>query len=180
MTPEETKRLLRTRIRQLKKAHDPQTLQRLSEAVMAKIENDGRFVQAHTILAYASLDDEVSTLGFIEKWYREKTLLLPKVNGDRLTLHPYQGPDSLHKGSFGIAEPVTEPFRDFGQIDLAIVPGMAFDTDGNRLGRGRGYYDRLFADIGKNICKIGVAFPFQIMEKVPVCPTDIRMDFVYY
>ncbi len=180
MTPEETKRQLRARIRQLKEAHDPQTLRQLSEAVMAKIENDSRFVKAHTVLAYASLDDEVSTLGFIEKWYRKKTLLLPKVNGDRLTLHPYQGAGSLHKGSYGIAEPATDEFRDFAQIDLAIVPGMAFDTAGNRLGRGRGYYDRLFADIGKNLCKIGVAFPFQMMEQVPACPTDIRMDIVYY
>ena len=180
MTLAKAKQQLRAHIRLLKKQHDTQSLQLLSEAVMAKIERNKSFEHAHVVLIYASLNDEVSTFRFIEKWHKEKTFLLPKVNGDMLTLHPYAGNDSLHRGSYGIAEPITEEFHDFEMIDLAIVPGMAFDPDGNRLGRGRGYYDRLFAGIGKNVYKIGVAFPFQIVERIPADPTDIKMDFVCY
>lgn len=180
MTLAKTKQQLRAHIRLLKKQHSTQSLQMLSEAVMAKIENSERFKHAQVVLIYASLDDEVSTFSFMEKWHGEKTFLLPKVNNDRLTLHPYAGTDSLRRGSYGIAEPVTEEFHDFERIDLAIIPGMAFDTNGNRLGRGRGYYDRFFAGIGKNIYKIGVAFPFQIVEEIPVIPTDIKMDSVYF
>ena len=180
MTLAQAKQQLRVHIRLLKKQHDTQSLLLLSEAVMAKIENSECFKHAQVVLIYASLDDEVSTFRFIEKWHGEKTFLLPKVNDNRLSLHPYAGNSSLHRGSYGIAEPITDEFHDFEKIDLAIVPGMAFDTEGNRLGRGRGYYDRLFAGIGKNIYKIGVAFPFQIVEQIPVGPTDIKVDFVCY
>ena len=66
-------------------------------------------------------------------------------------------------------------FTDYATIDLVIVPGVAFDRDGNRLGRGKGYYDRLLPRI-PSAYKVGICFPFQIIEEVPAEPFDIRMD----
>ena len=73
-------------------------------------------------------------------------------------------------------EPMGAPFKDFSQIDVALIPGLAFDTNGHRLGRGKGYYDRfLTAFTGKTI---GVCFDFQKVAEVPVDAHDVAVDRV--
>lgn len=129
------------------------------------------------MLLYHSLRDEVDTHGFIEKWWTRKRILLPVVVGDDLELRRYTGADSLAIGAYGISEPVGKPFADYGSITLAVIPGVAFDAAGNRLGRGRGYYDRFLPRI-PNACKVGVCFPFQLVDAVPAEPFDIRMDII--
>lgn len=176
----EQKEALRTRIRLLKSQYSKSQKQLLSDTVLARVESSTHFQQAHTIFAYCSLDDEVDTSRFILKWYKEKLILLPKVCGAELTLHPYKGPNSLSPGSFGISEPTTEEFLNYSSIDLALVPGMAFDRKGNRLGRGKGFYDRFFTRINVPIYKVGLAFPFQIVESVPSEDTDVKMDTVCF
>ncbi len=74
-------------------------------------------------------------------------------------------------------EPAGCLFTDYSAVDLAVVPGMAFDKSGNRLGRGKGYYDRLLPLIGYKY-KIGICFPFQFLDSIPVEPTDIPVDEV--
>ena len=93
------------------------------------------------------MKDEVQTHAFIEKWSRSKRIILPVVTGDELELRVYTGPQDLAIGSYGIAEPTGAPFTDYETIDLAVIPGVAFDRYGHRLGRGKGYYDRLLPQI---------------------------------
>ena len=107
----------------------------------------------------------------------QKQILLPVVIGNDLELRLYTGPQDLKKGAYGIEEPVGEPFTDYASIDLAIIPGVAFDVHGNRLGRGKGYYDRLLPRL-PHIYKIGICFPFQLLEEVPTEALDVRMDEV--
>lgn len=78
--------------------------------------------------------------------------------------------------SYGIAEPTGTLFTDYPSIDLAIIPGVAFDRHGHRLGRGKGYYDKLLPQISAT--KIGICFPFQIIDEVPTDHFDIRMSSV--
>ena len=107
-------------------------------------------------------------------------MLLPCVKGDQLELRLFQGLDSLKPGEgFGIPEPVGEEFTDYAAIDVVVVPGVAFDAKGNRLGRGRGYYDRILRETGETK-KIGVCFDFQFVESVPTEPFDVLMDAVLY
>lgn len=127
-------------------------------------------------MLYHSLKDEVQTHAFIEKWSEKKRVVLPVVVGDELELRLYTGPADLSIGSYGIAEPTGELFTDYAAIDLAVIPGVAFDAVGHRLGRGKGYYDRLLPHIGAT--KIGICFPFQWVEEVPAEPFDICMDEV--
>ena len=105
----------------------------------------------------------------------EKRILLPVVVGDDLELRLYTGPEDLKPGAYGIEEPTGELFTDYADIDFIVVPGVAFDRNGNRLGRGKGYYDRLLPRI-PSAHKAGICFPFQLVEEVPAEPFDIRMD----
>ena len=137
--------------------------------------------EAQTIMAYYSLPDEVNTHALIDELVAEgKTVLLPKVMGaDTMELRRYTGRADLQEGAYHILEPVGEPFTDLSAIDLILVPGLAFDAAGHRLGRGRGYYDRFLHSKNRPYCvKIGVCFDFQKVDEVPVDAHDIAMDKV--
>ena len=152
----------------------------MSRSVWEQVERDAGFRQARTVLLYWSMDDEVFTHDFVCKWADRKRVLLPCVKGDVLELRAFRGLDSLRPGEgFGIPEPVGELFADYGTIDLIIVPGVAFDARGNRLGRGRGYYDKILKETG-SARKIGVCFDFQFIDDVPVDALDVRMDTVIH
>ena len=148
-----------------------------SAKVLAALEAHPAFRAANTILLYHSLKDEVDTHAFIRKWSKEKRILLPVVVGDDLELRIYSGPEDMATGSYGIEEPTGEVFTDLAAIDFIAVPGVAFDSKGNRLGRGKGYYDRLLPRI-PSAFKAGICFPFQLVEEVPAESHDIRMDII--
>lgn len=95
-----------------------------------------------------------------------------------MVLRRYTGKSDLKEGAFGIMEPCGEVFADYQAIDLAIIPGMAFDRQGNRLGRGKGYYDRFLPLLLPYIYIIGVCFPFQLLDDIPTEEHDIKMDTV--
>lgn len=152
------------------------TLTDLSADILNRLEIHPAFQKATTVLLYHSLKDEVQTHSFIEKWSKDKRIILPVVVGEELELRCYTGEQDLAAGAYGIFEPIGEVFTHYESIDLAIVPGVAFDTRGHRLGRGKGYYDRLLPRI--NAFKIGVCYPFQLIEEVPAEPFDICMNAI--
>ena len=171
------KKALRIEIRQLKRACPLEERRRKSLSVWEKVERDEVFQQAETVLAYWSMEDEVYTHDFVKRWAGSKTLLLPCVKGDELELRCFDGEERLQPGEgYAIPEPVGELFTDWGKIDLILVPGVAFDKSGNRLGRGKGYYDKVLKQTGAY--KLGVCFDFQLVERVPVEPHDVKMDRV--
>ena len=129
------------------------------------------------MLLYHSLPDEVDTHAFIRRWSARKRILLPVVKGDDLELRLYTGDDCLTEGAFHIDEPTGTAFTDYAAIDLAVIPGVAFDRRGNRLGRGKGYYDRLLPRI-PTAYKLGLCFPFQLLDQIPAEAHDIPMDEV--
>lgn len=146
--------------------------------IMHKVESLAQFAEAKTILLYWSMEDEVQTHDFVNRWYEKKTLLLPCVDGDNLKLRQYTGPDCLVAGEqFGIGEPNGPEYTDLDSIEMIIVPGVAFDGNNNRMGRGRGFYDRLLKST-PNAFKVGVAFNFQMVDLVPTEPFDVAMDAV--
>lgn len=168
----EQKIRLRNIIKELKKKYEPRN-EKLSKAIMFKLEHDEDFIQAQTVLLYYSLPDEVDTHKLVEKYASKKRVLLPVVVDKNLELRTFTG--ELQEGRFGIMEPVGQLFEDYDQIDLVVVPGMAFSKVGHRLGRGKGYYDRLLPKLTR-AKKIGICFPYQVVKYVPIFPEDVRMD----
>lgn len=171
------KKEIRKYIRELKKQFSLEKKREMSVSVWKEVEDDEFFKKARTVLAYWSMDDEVFSHDFVCRWAEKKTLLLPCVNGDELDIRYFEGRDKLAPGEgFAIPEPVGKLVENLEEIDLILVPGVAFDAAGNRLGRGKGYYDKILKQT--KAYKIGVCFGFQLLEKVPTEEHDVRMDRV--
>lgn len=169
------KKTLRTEIKVLKKQHTKEQLLEQSEKILAQLEQHPDFVKAERVMLYSALPDEVQTQAFLEKWHLKKQIILPTVVGDDIIPVAYEKDTDFAVGDFNILEPQNEPYK--GGFDLIVVPGVAFDHKGNRLGRGRGYYDRFLCQ-HLSVKRIGICFDFQLVDEIPTEPFDIRMDEV--
>ena len=149
-----------------------------SHEIMRLLEDLPVFQKAHVVLLYASLPDEVQTMEFISKWQGRKQILLPVVVGDELEVREYALGTSLEVGNYGIPEPrLGRVVTDYSVIDLAIIPGVAFTMDGKRLGRGKGYYDRLLSHpTFGSVYKLGICYPFQLLSELPTSSHDVSLD----
>jgi 5-formyltetrahydrofolate cyclo-ligase len=136
---------------------------------------------ASTILFFAPMSDELDVWPVLElSMALGVTCALPFFNAEKKTY----GARSLNHlateivaGKFGVREPAASCGEiSLNQFDLVLVPGMAFDLAGNRLGRGRGFYDRLLAEASGVKC--GVGYDFQLLEKIPTEPHDAKLNFI--
>ena len=171
---------LRSYIRAQKKQHSAAELAAMSEEITNRVLASAWWQEAGILLLYYPLADEVDVRPLIREAYREgKRVLLPVCKGDDLELRLYEGEASLAPGAFGIMEPTGQLFaRDsYPDVQLALVPGMAFDRAGHRLGRGKGYYDRLLPRLAHARLQ-GICFPFQLLDSVPAEPHDIPVHEV--
>ena len=177
MGQNEWKRLLRNQVAEEKRRHGAEELRRWSLLALKELEQFPLFVLAQVVLLYYSLPDEVQTHDFVRKWSCSKKILLPAVAGDGLQLRCYASDEEMVTGAYHIGEPSGAVFTDYGTIDLAVVPGVAFDAEGCRLGRGKGYYDRALTRLQSY--RIGVCFQFQLLPHIPVEATDLPMNEVW-
>lgn len=172
------KKELRQLIKHLKHEHSHELRLQRSENIMAKVEQLPQFKKASTIMAYWSFDGEVYTQDALVKWAANKRIILPSVDGDTMNLKVFTSVDHLVPGDmFAIPEPAGELFFDYNAIDFIIVPGVAFDTNNNRMGRGKAYYDRFLSAMTAAF-KVGVCFSFQLFDRVPVDEYDRPVDMV--
>ncbi len=146
-----------------------------AEEVFSQLEKTAAFIMAENILMYHSLPDELQTIKFLKKWSDRKRFFLPRVNGVNLDILPYEE-TRLELGSFHIEEPTGEDIVDVDDIELMVIPAVAFDRKGNRLGRGKGFYDRLLST--SRATKIGVGYEFQLFDSIPSEPHDVAMDMI--
>ncbi len=172
-----TKKELRQQIKQLK-AMTPVALRQVeAEMVFKTIKAMPVWQQAQHILCYWSLPDELPTHEMVNRWLADsKNIYLPRVKGDDLEIVPYHGTQSLDDNNkFHIGEPVGDCV-DASCLELIIVPAVALDAHRNRLGRGKGFYDRLLSST--SCPTIGVVCDFQMVDEVPVEPHDRPLDCV--
>jgi len=128
------------------------------------------FQQAKVLALYSPIRNEVETALLLHKALTlGKTLCYPCVEGDRLAYYRIRTSADLRVGSFGVLEPeVQSDVVDAADIELLLIPGVAFDRRGHRLGYGRGYFDRFLMTSGFKGVGVGFCFEFQIVEKLPV------------
>ncbi|MBR5725885.1 MAG: 5-formyltetrahydrofolate cyclo-ligase [Muribaculaceae bacterium] len=172
-----TKKELRQQIKQLK-AMTPVAVREVEADIVFKaIEEMPVWQQVQHILCYWSLPDELPTHKTVNRWLDAgKNIYLPRVKGDDLEIVPYHGAQSLDDNNkFHIGEPVGDAV-DSSCLELIIVPAVALDGKRNRLGRGKGFYDRLLS--ATHCPTIGVACDFQLVDEVPVEPHDHPLDCV--
>lgn len=175
-------RAVKTKKQQLRKvvkarvlALMPAEKERRATALLQAVWEHNAFQNAQKVLLFWSLPDEINTLPLIEHAVATgKQVFLPVVVGDELVIKPYN-PLEMKPGAFGILEPQGEPVP-VDQMDVIIVPGIAFDAVCNRMGRGKGFYDRLLS--GVSVPTIGVGYAEQLYLSLPTEPHDVSLSHV--
>lgn len=176
MSIDKQKKEIRINIRDKKRLFSLNEKKEKSKSIFKQLEDLDHFKKSKTIMVYWSMNDEVYTHDFILKYYQTKKIILPKVVGNDLELKQFTGIENMVLGDYGIAEPSGETFSELSALDIIIVPGVAFDRNLNRLGRGKAYYDKLLKNT--KAIKVGICFDFQLIDKVPVDEHDIKMEMV--
>lgn len=166
------------------------TLRALAPAVRAAAEAEiarrvwtvPEIAGARTLLLYASLPEEVATDAIAgEARRRGIVLVYPRCLADRtMALHAVDSANALRPGRYGIREPDADacPIRRIEDVDAALIPGLAWDRGGHRLGRGAGYYDRMLADPGWRGFRCGLFFAAQEAPAVPRDAWDVHLHAV--
>jgi 5-formyltetrahydrofolate cyclo-ligase len=138
------------------------------------------YITSKNIFIYFPFRSELDTLPIIKRAIKDgKKIILPKVSGKNLNLYFVNNcAKQLEKGKYGIMEPVSSKCdpADISDIDLAIIPGVCFDHNFNRLGYGGGYYDKLLHLLPAKVKKIAICFELQVINNVPVFDHDIKVD----
>ncbi len=167
---------LRGILEQRRRVYDKDQARQDAQVLVRRIAELPLFQQAQTVMLYSSVHNEIDLQALLEQFKDQKTLLLPVTHRHCITANPYEGEEKMRKGKHRIAEPTTKPYK--GTIDLILVPGVAFDRYGYRLGRGGGFYDKFLRQHPKAF-KLGVGYDFQIYKKeLPYNLFDVRVNAI--
>lgn len=170
------KSTIRSHIAELRKLLSHEDIEKLSSENIRYFLNLKDVAEAKSILLYAALPKEVQTSPLMDNLYTKKQIWLPKVVGNELEVRAYEGKLSLQRGHFGVPEPTGPLCPNPTDIDIVLVPGVAFSRSGARMGYGKGFYDRLLPKLYAK--KIGFAFDFQIFDCIPTEAHDEHMDLI--
>jgi len=176
-----TKKLLRSKILLRLKGQKEEDRSHKIKAIGYKLLKTIEFKKAKIVMFYIALRGEVNTDQMIKVAKQlGKIVAVPVCISDRISIKPciLDGHGVMRKGPYGVVEPaVKRPVR-LRELDLIIVPGLAFDKKGNRLGRGKGYNDRFLGSLPKDTPSIGLAYDFQILPVVPTASHDVSVTHV--
>jgi 5-formyltetrahydrofolate cyclo-ligase len=153
-----------------------------STCIKQRLFRNRRFRQAKTVMFYMSFGGEVKTEEMIRDAQKlGKKVVVPVCTGNRI-MRPcvLKAGQALLPGPYGIREPVVKRPVSLRCLDLVVVPGLAFDAHGRRLGRGKGYYDRFLQKIPTGVPAIGLAYDFQILPVIPTTTLDRNVHKVIF
>jgi 5-formyltetrahydrofolate cyclo-ligase len=197
MTNIELKKSLRSKIKAALKNLPPQdVLKKRCDAACKKICATEQFNSSEYVFVYMNMKNEADCLEILNNSIKQKKkVCIPKVlSGTQMEFYLLSGDgtsikDNLVSGAFGILEPAPSMLKNIlnpedlaGKNVLMIVPGLAFTKSGERLGRGKGYYDRYIERLslsGAKLCTVGFCFSEQIVQKIPCDEFDKKVDFVF-
>lgn len=173
-----TKDELRLEMKRLRRQITKEESEQKSRAAADAVFELPQYKSAETVMAYMASFKEISTSAIIRDALKHKRLVIPVSNTDSFTITPsyLKSENELVKGAYGIYEPrIIEP-AEVNDIDIAFIPGIAFDRRGGRLGFGKGYYDRFLSEF--HGVKIGFCYEFQLIDTLPLDSHDIPMDII--
>lgn len=174
---------LREQILEIRKNLNDQNVESYSNIIINTLLKSELYKKASNIMSYVSFNNEVNTHRFIVKAIEDgKKISVPYIDNKNKIMLPclIDDIDELVPGYFGILSPDPNKLKiiDAKSIDLVIVPGACFDINGYRIGYGGGYYDKFLPLLRKDASSIGLAFSFQVIDKVPFEKYDIPVDFI--
>jgi 5-formyltetrahydrofolate cyclo-ligase len=176
------KRHLRQQIKNTLKQLSSAQLQQKSRAACDNLCSTEEFLRARVVMLFLSLEHEIDTTFALQRAFsEEKTILVPKVIWDNGKIVPVRFAmldGECESDRYGLRNPIQAEIVPAGEIDLVVVPGWAFDTQANRLGRGGGFYDRFGADPSLQARRCGFAFHEQLLTEIPAEPLDLPMDML--
>ena len=149
----------------------------LSAQIFSELYNSNKVSNASVIALFISLPDEPQTANFIEQLLsKNKRVVVPRIEGEEMNF--YDISEGVSEGAFGIMEPIATTPIEPSEIDVMIVPGVAFTRQGARLGRGKGFYDKYLSHNSFRAYTIGVCYPCQVVENLPTEPHDKQLDLI--
>ena len=176
------KKELRQRLRSILAELTREEIDARSRQVCHRLFEQPAYIKAEVVMVFLSMPSEVDTTSLVLRcWQDHKRVLAPKVSWEQRRMLPVEIrslTDTLAESELGIREPAAGVPFPTSLIDLVLVPGLAFDAYGNRLGRGRGFYDRFLAHPEFKGVACGIAFEAQMTAAVPVGPLDRTVDML--
>jgi 5-formyltetrahydrofolate cyclo-ligase len=172
------KQALRNQMREKRKSLSADLYAEKTERIHKNLESLKEYQEAEDILFYLSKDDEIATRTLIDNALKNgKNVYVPCIQGDQLIVCPITEKSVLQIGPFGVLEPVDQDdCAHPKELDLVLVPGLAFDYRGHRLGYGKGYYDRFLKQT--EAFKIGLAFEDHVLSELPIEPHDVPLNLI--
>lgn len=180
------KKALRKEILTKRKNIDTAEKEEMDKKILDRFFESKYYKEAKKIFIYISYDSEIDTIKIIDKAFKDgKKIYVPRTEFESRLMDAVEitSFDNLIKSSYGILEPsINTPYINPNELDLIVVPGVAFDKKGGRMGYGAGFYDRYFKKINKNniekITKLALAYDFQVLEEVPMSAQDVPVDYI--
>ena len=177
-----TKQLIRSKILNRLRTQKEEERSRKSKLVELKLFRALVFKKAKIVMFYIAFGGEVQTKEMIKEARKLGKIIAVPVckNGGLIMPVLLKEADRLKNGLYGVCVPTIEEKIKLTDIDLVVVPGVAFSKSGRRLGRGKGYYDRFLNRLPKDTPSVGLAFDFQILPKVPTSAGDVAVKKVLF
>lgn len=180
------KKALRKEILTKRKNIDTAEKEEMDKKILDRFFESKYYKEAKKIFIYISYDSEIDTIKIIDKAFKDgKKIYVPRTEFESRLMDAVEitSFDNLIKSSYGILEPsINTPYINPNELDLIVVPGVAFDKKGGRMGYGAGFYDRYFKKINKDniekITKLALAYDFQVLEEVPMSAQDVPVDYI--
>ena len=170
------KQSLRALVEQKRRIYPKEQAKADSEAIMSRLEQLPCFRDAQTVMIYYPIHNEVDLRPLLQRYEGKKTFLLPVTHRRSIEPRQYLGEEQMQRGNYSVPEPQTATFK--GKIDLILVPGVVFDLQCNRIGRGAGFYGR-FLKKHRRVTQLGVGYDFQVKNReIPHSFSDKPLDGV--
>lgn len=174
------KQEIRKKFLTIREALSEEEVQNKSQIICKQLLKMSCFEYTDWIYGYMPIRNEVDIRSFLQHHLDTgKKIALPRVIGDNLEFYQITSFEDLEEGSFHVLEPKEGcPKAEAG--GFILVPGVAFDREGGRIGYGKGYYDKFFSSHSQVLEKIGIAYKIQVTDRIPITSTDVRLDGLVY